>query len=89
MIKWPSQPGHSHRYNTTGTEITNFFPSFLNLQFSGPEHQRADWIGIHEKICQLLIPLRSPIPFLGSEDDRQHRKLQQILRQVGIWNEDF
>lgn len=50
--------------------------------FSGPEHQRADWLGIHKKICQLLIPLRAPIPFLGSEDERQHRKQQQIVRQV-------
>ncbi|XP_048580934.1 zinc finger MYND domain-containing protein 12 [Nematostella vectensis] len=49
--------------------------------YCGPEHQRADWLGIHEKICQLLMALRSPIPFLGSEDERQHRKQQQIIRQ--------
>ncbi|XP_071331935.1 zinc finger MYND domain-containing protein 12 [Trachinotus anak] len=24
------------------------------------EHQQADWVGIHEKICQLLIPIRTP-----------------------------
>ena len=59
--------------------------------FSGPEHQKTDWLGIHEKICQLLIPLRTPIPFLGSEEERQHRKQQQIVRQVFIifvivWN---
>ena len=52
--------------------------------FSGPEHQKTDWLGIHEKICQLLIPLRTPIPFLGSEEERQHRKQQQIVRQVFI-----
>lgn len=49
---------------------------------SSTEHQKADWLGIHEKICQLLIPLRTPIPFLGSEEERQHRKQQQIVRQV-------
>lgn len=45
------------------------------------EHKIADWRGIHEKICQLLIPLRAPVPFLGSEEDRQHRKNQQVIRQ--------
>lgn len=49
--------------------------------YCGPEHQKTDWLGIHEKICQLLIPLRTPIPFLGSEEERQHRKKQQIVRQ--------
>ncbi|XP_040009499.1 zinc finger MYND domain-containing protein 12 [Xiphias gladius] len=24
------------------------------------EHQQADWVGIHERICQLLIPIRTP-----------------------------
>lgn len=40
-----------------------------------------DWVGIHEKICQLLIPLRTPVPFAGSEEERQHRQEQQIIRQ--------
>jgi len=52
------------------------------FHFSSAEHQKADWLGIHEKICQLLVPLRTPIPFLGSEEERQHRKQQQIVRQV-------
>ncbi|XP_056240123.1 zinc finger MYND domain-containing protein 12 [Seriola aureovittata] len=26
-------------------------------------HQQADWVGIHEKICQLLIPIRTPTLF--------------------------
>ena len=61
--------------------VMNF--EFQNdVHFSSTEHQKADWLGIHEKICQLLIPLRTPIPFLGSEEDRQHRKQQQIVRQV-------
>ena len=53
-----------------------------DVHFSSTEHQKADWLGIHEKICQLLIALRTPIPFLGSEEERQHRKQQQIVRQV-------
>lgn len=45
------------------------------------DHQNIDFIGIHEKICQLLIPLRTPIPFSsGSEDDRE--KLRQERNQT-------
>ncbi|XP_065061370.1 zinc finger MYND domain-containing protein 12-like [Rhopilema esculentum] len=50
--------------------------------YCGAEHQNIDWIGIHEKVCQLLIPLRTPIPFAsGSEEERKHRKEQQKVRQ--------
>ncbi|XP_077460201.1 zinc finger MYND domain-containing protein 12 [Stigmatopora argus] len=27
------------------------------------EHQQSDWIGIHKRICQLLIPIRTPSLF--------------------------
>lgn len=54
----------------------------LALYYSGPEHQKADWLGIHERICQLLMALRSPIPFLGSEEERQKRKHKQTFRKV-------
>ncbi|CAF0804158.1 unnamed protein product [Brachionus calyciflorus] len=37
------------------------------------EHQQTDWFGIHEKICQSLIPLRVPLPFLPSEEERKKR----------------
>lgn len=50
--------------------------------YCGTEHQLIDWSGIHEKVCQLLVPLRTPVPFTsGSEEERQHRKNQQISRQ--------
>jgi len=49
--------------------------------YCGQEHQKADWLGIHEKICQLLIPLRTPVPFLSSDEERQHREHQLLLRQ--------
>ncbi|XP_039094655.1 zinc finger MYND domain-containing protein 12 [Hyaena hyaena] len=43
-------------------------------------HQRADWDSIHEKICQLLIPLRTTMPFYNSEEERQHG-LQQLRQR--------
>ena len=52
------------------------------LPYSGVEHQKADWIGIHEKICQLLVPLRTPVPFVSSDEERIHREQQMIIRQV-------
>ncbi|XP_032904291.1 zinc finger MYND domain-containing protein 12 [Amblyraja radiata] len=44
-------------------------------------HQEADWHGIHEKICQLLIPVRTPLPFLSSTIEREHSKAQLVQRQ--------
>jgi hypothetical protein len=41
---------------------------------SDVEHQQSDWYGIHEKICQSLIPIRSKLPFLPSEEERKKRE---------------
>ncbi|XP_048949917.1 zinc finger MYND domain-containing protein 12 isoform X2 [Canis lupus dingo] len=46
----------------------------------GLVHQRADWSSIHEKICQLLIPLRTSMPFYNSEEERRHG-LQQLQQR--------
>ncbi|XP_006839890.1 PREDICTED: zinc finger MYND domain-containing protein 12 [Chrysochloris asiatica] len=48
--------------------------------YCGVVHQRADWGSIHEKICQLLIPLRTTMPFYNSEEERQHG-LQQLQKR--------
>ncbi|XP_068821952.1 zinc finger MYND domain-containing protein 12 [Capricornis sumatraensis] len=48
--------------------------------YCGVAHQRADWGSIHEKICQLLIPLRTSMPFCNSEEERQHG-LQQLQQR--------
>ncbi|KAI0223074.1 Zinc finger MYND domain-containing protein 12 [Lamellibrachia satsuma] len=45
------------------------------------EHQGIDSRGIHKKICQLMIPLRTPAPFLNSAEDRQHHKDEILLKQ--------
>uniref|UniRef100_A0A670K2E1 Zinc finger MYND-type containing 12 n=1 Tax=Podarcis muralis TaxID=64176 RepID=A0A670K2E1_PODMU len=46
------------------------------------EHQSADWVSIHEKICQLLIPLRTTLPFYNSEEERKHGREQKLRREV-------
>jgi len=45
------------------------------------DHQDADWVGIHEKICTLLVPLRSPAPFFSSEEARLKRQTEIQARQ--------
>ncbi|PKU28605.1 zinc finger mynd hypothetical protein [Limosa lapponica baueri] len=53
------------------------FPSFV----SDVDHQKADWVSIHQQICQLLIPIRTPLPFLLSEKERKHGAEQLLKRQ--------
>lgn len=55
-----------------------FFPYFV----SDVDHQKADWVSIHERICQLLIPIRTSLPFLLSEKERKHGSEQLVKRQV-------
>ncbi|KFQ49843.1 Zinc finger MYND domain-containing protein 12, partial [Pelecanus crispus] len=48
------------------------------------DHQKADWVSIHERICQLLIPIRTSAPFLLSEKERKHGTEQLLKRQKYI-----
>ncbi|NWW96844.1 ZMY12 protein, partial [Rhynochetos jubatus] len=48
------------------------------------DHQKADWVSIHEQICQLLIPIRTPLPFVLSEKERKHGREQLVKRQKYI-----
>ncbi|XP_019477945.1 zinc finger MYND domain-containing protein 12 [Meleagris gallopavo] len=58
----------------------SFFPYFV----SDVDHQKADWLSIHEKICQLLIPVRTSLPSLISEEERKHGMEQLVKRQKYI-----
>ncbi|XP_055655906.1 zinc finger MYND domain-containing protein 12, partial [Falco peregrinus] len=48
------------------------------------DHQKADWVSIHERICQLLIPIRTSLPCLLSEKERKHGMEQLVKRQKYI-----
>ncbi|KFP10651.1 Zinc finger MYND domain-containing protein 12, partial [Egretta garzetta] len=48
------------------------------------DHQKADWVSIHERICQLLIPIRTTCPFLLSEKESKHSAEQLLKRQKYI-----
>ncbi len=58
------------------------FYFLYKIYFSDVEHQQSDWYGIHEKICQSLIPLRIPQPFLPSEEERRKRNLEIRNKKV-------
>ncbi|NWI08518.1 ZMY12 protein, partial [Crypturellus soui] len=48
------------------------------------DHQEADWVSIHERICQLLIPIHTSSPFFSSEKERKHGMEQLLNRQKYI-----
>ncbi|XP_071482102.1 zinc finger MYND domain-containing protein 12-like, partial [Diadema antillarum] len=53
--------------------------------YCGVEHQQADWVGIHEKICQLLIPLRTTqVSFLSSEEQRRKQEADMLERRINM-----
>ncbi|KAK2106565.1 Zinc finger MYND domain-containing protein 12 [Saguinus oedipus] len=64
----------------SGAQKTKLVVLFEAPQHGGVVHQKADWDSIHEKICQLLIPLRTSMPFYNSEEERQHG-LQQLQQR--------
>lgn len=58
-----------------------YFVSFL----SDAEHQRADWVGIHERICQLLVPIRTPTLFSLQRAGQIEIQLKKVRVNV-IWD---
>ncbi|XP_077432707.1 zinc finger MYND domain-containing protein 12 isoform X2 [Vanacampus margaritifer] len=50
-------------------------PGLLSLD-SDEEHQQSDWIGIHKRICQLLVPIRTPSLF----SMQRARRIENLLK---------
>ncbi|RVE70396.1 hypothetical protein OJAV_G00063880 [Oryzias javanicus] len=46
------------------------------------EHQRADWVGIHERICELLVPIRTCTPNITKENQLKKMELIKICTLV-------
>ncbi|XP_063291885.1 zinc finger MYND domain-containing protein 12 isoform X1 [Pelobates fuscus] len=61
-------------------------PAYIQCQhckvtyYCNEDHQQADWTSIHKKICQLLIPLRTPVPFFTSAEERSHC-IEQLMQR--------
>ncbi|XP_053360332.1 zinc finger MYND domain-containing protein 12 isoform X1 [Clarias gariepinus] len=43
-------------------------------------HQQADWNSIHEKVCELLITVRTPLSFCCFQADREFHHIQNLKR---------
>lgn len=65
-------------------------PAFIQCKFCNVtyycslDHQKSDWIGIHEKICDRLGFLRQPAPFLPSREDRDKRQREIQIRKIEL-----
>ncbi|ORZ35243.1 hypothetical protein BCR44DRAFT_60181 [Catenaria anguillulae PL171] len=62
-------------------------PTCRCTYYCDKEHQLLDQAAIHEKICVILRRLRSPVPFLGSDQERKNKQkeileLRQTLLQI-------
>ncbi|KAJ8264915.1 hypothetical protein COCON_G00140140 [Conger conger] len=58
-------------------QCTKCFVTF----YCGKEHQDDDWVAIHQKVCQLLIPVRTPVPYYTLEAEREQHYTQILDRQ--------
>ena len=50
--------------------------------YSTEKHLQEDWQSIHELICAVITVMRAPQPHANSQEERQHRAQQQLLRKV-------
>ncbi|KAJ3374600.1 Zinc finger MYND domain-containing protein 12 [Allomyces arbusculus] len=53
-------------------------PDCRSTYYCDKEHQMLDHTAIHGKICAILKQLRSPVAFLGSEEERKNKE-REIL----------
>ena len=51
---------------------------------SGESHQSEDWDAIHERICEVVMVLRGPLPHDSTQEERLHTKQQQMHRKASF-----
>uniref|UniRef100_A0A8C2WZV2 Zinc finger, MYND-type containing 12 n=1 Tax=Cyclopterus lumpus TaxID=8103 RepID=A0A8C2WZV2_CYCLU len=49
------------------------------------EHQQADWVGIHERICQLLVPIRTSTLVSLQQAGHNETELDKVRISVMHW----
>lgn len=71
-------------------KFLSFFPAkFFYLLLSNAEHQQEDWVGIHNRICHLLVPIRNMTSNSLVETQKKMVRvklisLEHLPRQMGI-----
>ncbi|KAI9151046.1 hypothetical protein H9P43_009661 [Blastocladiella emersonii ATCC 22665] len=66
--------GVKHECELCGRPAHCVCPKCRLTYYCDKEHQVLDGTAIHNKICPILMRLRSPIPFLGSEEERKAKE---------------
>ena len=82
----------AHKCEICGKTATRMCTQCRVTYYCSEEHQTADNLGIHEKICSTLASLRSKQSFLPSEEERLERDreirekkihLTEMTRMIG------
>lgn len=74
----------SHKCEICGKTATRMCSNCRVTYYCSEEHQTADNIGIHDKICSSLASLRSKQPFLPSEEERLERDREIRERKIHL-----
>lgn len=49
----------------------------MHISYSNVNHQKLDWVGIHEQICSTLLWVRKPVTMVCPEEERR-KKMEEI-----------
>lgn len=60
---------------------------YLNF-LSNADHQQADWVGIHERICQMLVPIRA-MKDIYDPSVRKKNQLRKVNKLGNIYENIF
>ena len=74
----------SHKCEICGKTATRMCSRCRVTYYCSEDHQTADSVGIHEKICSSLASLRSKQTFLPSEEERVERDREIRDRKIHL-----
>jgi len=74
----------SHKCEICGKTATRMCTNCRVTYYCSEEHQTADNVGIHDKICSSLASLRLKQPFLPSEEERLERDREIRERKIHL-----
>ncbi len=73
-----------HKCEICGKTASRMCSKCRVTYYCSEEHQTADNVGIHDKICSTLSSLRSKQSFLPSEDERRERDRELRDRKIHL-----
>lgn len=73
-----------HKCEICGKTASRMCSKCRVTYYCSEEHQTADNVGIHDKICSTLASLRLKQPFLPSEEERREREREIRDRKIHL-----